>query len=76
MTTGQSQTLIAQEAYHVTGGSARQKCLADQGKGMLHGSVGVLHHDAVVVAQQPSRSGQSHVTSLCLLLHAGDQTAP
>jgi hypothetical protein len=43
---------------------------------MLHGPIGLLHHDAVVLAQPPSRYGQSPGAALRLLLHAGDHTAP
>ena len=43
---------------------------------MLHGSVGIFDHAAVVLTQQTGREGQGQVAALGLLLHARNQPAP
>ena len=76
MTTGQAQPLITQQADHLAGGSPRKKRLEDQGNRMLHRPVGIFDDTAILLAQQPGWEGEGSFASLCLLLHARNQTAP
>jgi hypothetical protein len=76
MATGQAETLVAKQAYHLTGRAPLEKGLENQANRMLHGPVGIFDYDAVVVAQQTGREGQGQVAALGLLLHARNETAP
>ena len=70
MATGQAQPLIAKQAHHLTGSASLEKGLEDQANRMLHGSVGIFDHAAVVLTQQTSREGQGQVAALGLLCTA------
>src|SRR3954449_10245606 len=64
------------ELQHFSGAPSLEELLKDQSDPVLHFLVGIVTHDAGLVAYQTNREGQSQVAPLGLVQQTGCQTRP